>query len=74
MKNYKKAVDRMIKRGELILDRKEDGKKFYKRAQVSNKNDFLINGVLASTLPKSEVMDVLDNWYAEGNDNTEYID
>ena len=74
MKNYKKAVDRMIKRGELIMDREEDGKKFYKCAQVSNKNDFLINGVLASTLPKSEVMDVLDNWYAEGNDNTEYID
>ena len=74
MKNYKKAVDRMIKRGELIMDREEDGKKFYKRAQVSNKNDFLINGVLASTLPKSEVMDVLDNWYTEGNDNTEYID
>lgn len=74
MKSYKDAVERMIRRGELVLDREENGKKFYKRLEMTQKNDFLIDGIPASTLPVSQVMEVLDKWYAEGNDNTEYID
>ena len=63
MKNYKKAVDRMIKRGELILDREENGTKIYKRPVQNPPNDFYIDGVLASTMPSSEVMKKLDAIY-----------
>ena len=70
MSNYKKAVDRMIVKGELILDKEENGVKIYKRP-VQNlilKNDFLIDGILASTLPASKVADALAKWYEDGNE------
>ena len=74
MKSYKKIVERMVLEGELVLDREENGKKVYKRTIQNLKNDFLIDGVLASTLPKSQVREVLDKWYEEGNADIEMLD
>jgi hypothetical protein len=75
MKSYKKIVDRMVREGDLILDRvDEEGRKVYKRPVQNLKNDFLIDGVLASTLPKSKVREVLEKWYEEGNADIEMLD
>jgi hypothetical protein len=74
MKDWKKVIDRMVRRGELIVESEENGKKVYKRPQTTDKNDFLIDGVLASTLPKSQVREVLDKWYEEGNADIEMVD
>lgn len=64
----------MIREGELVLDREENGTKVYKRPIQNLKNDFLINGVLSSTLPKNQVREVLDKWYEEGNADIEMLD
>lgn len=75
MTDYKKAVERMIRRGELVLDRvDEEGTKIYKRSILDLKNDFLINGVLASTLPNSLVNEVLTKWNEEGKQDNEIED
>ena len=71
--DYKKAIERMVRRGELTVH-EEDGKKVYKRVQTTDKNDFLINGVLASTLPHSQVREALDKWYEEGNADYEILE
>lgn len=75
MTDYKKAVERMIRRGELVLDRvDEEGTKIYKRSILDLKNDFLINGVLASTLSNSYVNEVLTKWNEEGKQDNEIED
>lgn len=75
MKNYKKAIERMVRRGELVLHEEEDGKKVYKRPDPDAwMKDFLIDGVRASTLPHSVVREALEKWYAEGNADEEILD
>ena len=75
MSDYKKAVERMIRRGELVLDRvDEEGTKIYKRSIPDLKNDFLIDGVLASTLPNIYVNEVLTKWIEEGKQDDEIED
>jgi hypothetical protein len=63
--NYAKRVNRLIKEGDLILDREEGGYKIYKRKQDQNlKNDYFINGVLASTLSESDAAERLKGSYS----------
>lgn len=59
----------MVRQGELTVH-EEDGNKVYRRYQTSEnieENDFLINGVPASTLPKSQVREALEKWFEDGN-------
>lgn len=64
--NWVRRINRLIKEGELILDREENGYKIYKRKgqEEKLKNDYFINGVLASTLSEGEAANRLKGSYS----------
>jgi hypothetical protein len=69
MSTWLEKIEKLVAEGKYVLDRLEDGKKVYKRVDVSRVNEWLINGVPRLKCAVAEQERVLAKWKFDGMSN-----